>query len=504
MTINMEPTFEILNSSKDFVGQITPDGKVKYVNPALLSFSGLASAENASVDIWHSPEQMEKFKSEILPFLKTRESYSCEFGLYSKKSGTLPCMFTGITHRDENGDISAFTGMFRDNSEQKLREEQLRLALQEKNDANVFLESIRTNVAHALITTTIEGTITSFNAVAERMLGYAEEELVGKESPAIIHDLEEVIRRTEEFGKELNIKFEPGFKTFTCHTDLGLENEFEWNYVHKNGTKFPVLLTVTALFDGSGSAVGYVGVAKDLSELRATEKQLRRSNDELAQFAYRTSHDLKAPLATIKGLTAFMAEDLETGDLEEVKINIEKVHSKAKKLESLVVDILDLAKSDLQNESYHNVDLAALLLSVFEDHAELLDETGVVFEAEASNDIFFMTQPVRLHQVLANLVVNSIKYRDPTKLKPFVKVTCKMDDGLKISVRDNGIGIPVDCQHRLFDMFARFHPDLEQGSGLGMSIVKKNVEALMGKISFESSPAGTTVVLNLPSIKETQ
>ncbi|MCP4914185.1 MAG: PAS domain-containing protein [Oligoflexia bacterium] len=150
-------------------------------------------------------------------------------------------------------------------------------------EANNFLKSIQDNASHAIISTTKKGIITSFNKQAEKMLGYKADELINKSSPAIFHDLDEVVARTEKFNEKLGLKMEPGFKTFVCHCDKGLKNEFEWIYVHKDGTKFPVLLSITQIIDEAGVVTGYLGIARDISEKIKLQEEVVRKNDQLEQ-----------------------------------------------------------------------------------------------------------------------------------------------------------------------------------------------------------------------------
>jgi PAS domain S-box-containing protein len=148
-----------------------------------------------------------------------------------------------------------------------------------------LLNSIYYHAAHALITTDVTGKITSFNPKAEEMLGYKADELVGKETPAIFHDLDEVIARSKEFSEKLGQNIAPGFETFICHSLLNLKNEFEWIYVHKNGQCFPVLLAITAIKDDGGNIVAFLGIAQDITERKNLEREFDKKNKdfELAQ-----------------------------------------------------------------------------------------------------------------------------------------------------------------------------------------------------------------------------
>ena len=189
----------------------------------------------------------------------------------------------------------------------------------ELNSSFNFLKSIQENAAYGIISTTTDGIITSFNKSAEEMLGYCREELIQKESPAIFHDSEEVVKRTQEFSKKLNQDFEPGFKTFVIHCDLGLKNEFEWTYVRKDGSKFLVLLGITPIKDSKGVTEGYLGIARDLSDQARLEREVLKKNEqlELAQSISKLgswSFDIKSEaISWSKGMYRIFPEDIENG-----------------------------------------------------------------------------------------------------------------------------------------------------------------------------------------------
>lgn len=137
--------------------------------------------------------------------------------------------------------------------------------------------AILDNAAHAIIATLPDGVITVFNRAAERMLGYRASELVGHFTPACFHDPEETAARAEIFSRELGLPLEPGFEVFVARTRLGLPNEFEWTYVRKDGSRFPVLLSITAMYGKDGTIEGFLGVALDITERRAAEAAVRES-----------------------------------------------------------------------------------------------------------------------------------------------------------------------------------------------------------------------------------
>lgn len=363
---------------------------------------------------------------------------------------------------------------------------------------------MKKNAGLGLVSTDTEGIILSFNQAAEKMLGYTAKELVGKQSPAIFHDIDQVVQRSSEFSKALKQDITPGFHTFICHSDLGFENKFQWTYIHKNGTKFPVKLSIATLYNDSGTKTGYLGIAEDVSDsitkeqvLILSNKRLNEANEELTQFAYRTSHDLKAPLISSKCLMRFILEDIESNQLQEASKSTQKALDQMQKLETLINDILNLVKADFNLESRVTVDIKNMMEDIKVNLSYLASDNMCDVINDIS-DIKPYTQKMRIRQILENLISNSIKYVDNTKKSSFVRISDQVSNGDYILiVEDNGVGIPEKSQNKVFDAFKRFHPKLSFGSGIGMSIVKKHVAAINWKISFTSSGKGTKFIVKI-------
>ncbi|MBY0467253.1 MAG: PAS domain S-box protein [Burkholderiales bacterium] len=137
--------------------------------------------------------------------------------------------------------------------------------------------AILDNSGYGIIATDTAGVITVFNKTAQRMLGYAETDMVGKQSPACFHLKEEVAERAAAFSEELGIPLTPGFEVFVAKTLRGIPNEHEWTYVRRDGTHFPVLLSVTAMRDTDGQPVGFLGMAVDITARKQSEHLLAES-----------------------------------------------------------------------------------------------------------------------------------------------------------------------------------------------------------------------------------
>jgi len=139
---------------------------------------------------------------------------------------------------------------------------------------SAWQRAVLDSAGYSIISTDIDGVIATFNSKAQKMLGYAADEMIGKATPAIIHDPEEVQRRAEELTKELGEVVEPGFEVFAKKARTGIVDEREWNYVHKDGSKVPVFLSVTAMHSTSGEVIGFLGIGSDLTEHKAMQENL--------------------------------------------------------------------------------------------------------------------------------------------------------------------------------------------------------------------------------------
>ncbi|MCU0791872.1 MAG: PAS domain S-box protein [Opitutaceae bacterium] len=159
------------------------------------------------------------------------------------------------------------------------RTAELKAAKEELENATRLQRAVLEGAAHGIISTTPEGVITSFNRAAELMLGYTREEMVGKQTPAVFHDAADVAERAAELSAAEGTRIEPGFEVFVHRARQGLVDERRWIYVRKDGSRFPVWLSVTTLFDETGATKGFLGIAQDLSERERVEAALRDAEE---------------------------------------------------------------------------------------------------------------------------------------------------------------------------------------------------------------------------------
>ncbi|MDX9823062.1 MAG: PAS domain S-box protein, partial [Syntrophales bacterium] len=162
-----------------------------------------------------------------------------------------------------------FVGVIRDVTQVRRTEQRLR-------DLTAMQRAILNNAGYAIISTDPEGTIVSFNAAAERLLGWKAEEMIGRKSSEVLHDAGEIRRRADQISQKLKRDVAPGFDVLAAGVRRGEEDEQEWTYIHKDGRRIPVVLSVTAMRDEQGAVTGFVEIARDITLRKRAEEDRRK------------------------------------------------------------------------------------------------------------------------------------------------------------------------------------------------------------------------------------
>ncbi len=232
--------------------------------------------------------------------------------------------------------------------------------------------------------------------------------------------------------------------------------------------------------------------------LEQRTQELERSNNDLVQFAYVASHDLRAPVRAIKSFSQILEKDYREKLDEEANECLDFIVTGASRLETLINDLLAYSRVDTQGKAFVPVDTSEVLdqvvgdlrLDIEESQAEITRDALPVVVADAS----------QMTQLFQNLISNAIKFQgqDPPKVHVAVR---KEDDGWVFSVKDNGIGIEAEHTERIFAMFQRLHTQDEYpGNGMGSAICKKIVERHGGNIWVQSKVGmGSTFYFSIPS-----
>jgi len=239
---------------------------------------------------------------------------------------------------------------------------------------------------------------------------------------------------------------------------------------------------------------------KQLEEdLRRQSEQLKAGNERLEAFTHVVSHDLKEPLRTLEMFSGYVLEDYGNKLDDEGKDYLHSIGRAAKRMKGLIDDLLDLASIGRRNEPKKQVDVKTLVDNVVHDLGASLEGVELVLPERAFPHV--MANHTRIEQLLSNLISNAVKYNDREKKQVRLGWTVEGNDYV-FSVADNGIGIEqAYLGSRIFELFERLNPhqDNYQGTGAGLAICKRIVEAYGGRIWAESEPGqGSTFYFTLP------
>jgi PAS domain S-box-containing protein len=250
-------------------------------------------------------------------------------------------------------------------------------------------------------------------------------------------------------------------------------------------------VSAAAVLEDDGSIREWFGVHTDVTDKKLVEvererliAELKRSNEDLDQFAYVTSHDLKAPLRGIANLSQWVEEDLADKISDEGRDQMRLLRGRVNRLEALINGILTYSRAGRIRETLELVDVGQLVREVVELVAPT---TGIELTIPTALPTI-VAERVPLQQVLMNLVSNAIKHAK--KDAPRVTITCsKARDGYSFMVKDNGPGIAPAFHQRIWIIFQTLEPrDKVEATGIGLSIVKKIVESRGGRVWINSVP----------------
>ena len=363
--------------------------------------------------------------------------------------------------------------------------------------AGALQYAILTSPNFSIIATDEKGIIQLFNVGAERMLGYTAAEVVNKINPSDIHDPLEVAARARALSLEFATPIAPGFEALAYKASRGIEDSYDLTYIRKDGTRFPAIVSITALRDDYGDIIGYLLIGTDNSVRKQVELALHdamavaeKASLAKSDFLSGMSHELRTPLSAILGFAQLMESGSPPPTVSQ-KRSIDQILHAGWYLLELINEILDLAliESGRMSWSLEPVSLAEVMLecrSLIEPQAQ---KRGIrVTFPDAGSPGFIKADRTRMKQVLVNLLSNAIKYN---KVGGAVVVECTASgpQRLRVSVKDTGEGLGPEKVGQLFQPFNRLGQEAgtEEGTGIGLVVTKRLVELMGGAIGVTST-----------------
>ena len=362
-----------------------------------------------------------------------------------------------------------FTAILRDATERKRVEENLR-----------FTQFSMESAGDAIFWMNPDGRIFFVNDSACRYLGFSRDEL----TRMTVRDINPTYTREswEEFWKTLKVR-----KTM----------RFETTHQDKDGILHPVEITANYLmYEGREYDFAFV---RDVSERKAAEEKIERSNQELQQFAYVASHDLQEPLRMVTSYLELLKRRF--GDqLDGMAVEfLDYAVDGSRRMQTLIRDLLEYSRIETKGAGFEEIDLEKILALTLDNLAATIAESGATITHDTLPTL--RADGGQMTRLFQNVLGNAIKYRKPD-VAPSIRLTVEKDGGTwVIGIADNGIGIEdkhFDC---IFGVFQRLHGrDEYEGTGIGLAICKKIVERHEGWIDVQSEAGvGTTFFIHLPA-----
>jgi PAS domain S-box-containing protein len=361
----------------------------------------------------------------------------------------------------------------------------------------------------SIIATDLQGEVLLFNRGAETLLGYTSDEAVGCRTLLDFLPAEEVSARSAELAAELGYPVPPT-ELFAEYVRHGLIMAREWSFVRKDGTRFPVSLSVTPLKGGDGALAGYLAAAMDITERKWAEEEAQRAklaaeaaNQAKSSFLANMSHELRTPLNAIIGYSEMLQEEMEDLGQDELIPDLGKIHSAGRHLLTLINDVLDISKieagkMDLFIEAF---DIGSMVSDVVSTIQPLVGKNGNALAVDCAAGIGSMEADLtKVRQTLFNLLSNASKFtHDGT-----ITLTSRRDGPwIVFAVADTGIGMTAEELDKLFQAFQQADASTTRkfgGTGLGLAISRTFCRMMGGDITVDSQPGhGTTFTVRLPA-----
>jgi PAS domain S-box-containing protein len=356
-------------------------------------------------------------------------------------------------------------------------------ALTNLQAADLYRMQVREMRNYAMFMLDPRGIISSWNAGVEHLLGYSEKEWIGQHAAIIFTPEENAVEVCES---EMQLANETGSAT-----------DIRWHR-HKNGTKFFANGFMNALHDEQGQLIGYAKIMSDETARKQLQDSLTESNSALEQFAYVASHDLQEPLRTIRAYAQLLTAKYQGKFDAEADKFLAFIAGAAARMSAMVHDLLAYARLTTENERPSSIALDEDLEAAITHLDQAVQDSGATITHDPMPTLpVDRGQMVRLFQ---NLIGNAVKYRKPDQpSKVHVSAEQKGTEWV-ISIHDNGIGFDSKYAATIFLPFKRLHSTEQYpGTGVGLAICRRIVQAQGGRIWAESSPGeGTTFSFTLP------
>lgn len=467
----------LLEASLDPLVTINADGKITDINEASIEATGVAREKLIGTDFsdyFTDPQEARKGYQEA--FLKGSVT---DYPLTIRHSnGRLTdVLYNASVYRDQKADVLGVFAAARDITARKKAEEAL-------VKAGALQSAIFNSANFSSIATDAKGVIQIFNVGAERMLGYSADEVMDQNTPADISDPQELLARAQVLSDEFNTPIMPGFEALVFKASRGIEDIYELTYIRKDGTRFPAVVSVTALRDAKDCIIGYLLIGTDNSARRQVEEARTRmiqieKLSSLGTMVGGVAHEINNPLMGVMNYVEYARD--KAVDAKSVEV-LDNALQEIERIRVIVKHMLVFVRADSTHQPSCSLDdavkrTAALLNGEFRKNALRLhlDLPTSLPQIKCSAS--------SLQQVLVNLLLNGRDALIALK-EPIISISARQESGkIVLLVSDNGPGIDAQVSKKIFDPFFTTKP-IGKGTGLGLSVSRQLLEEVGGSLDY--------------------
>ena len=494
--------------SRDMLCTLGFDGYYKDLNPAWEKTLGYTTAEILArpfIEFVHPDDReitlgVAESIAAGTPLIAFENRYRCKDGSYRFFIWSATAVV----------ETQLIYGAARDITESKQAEEALL-------KAGALQRAIFNSPNFSSIATDAKGVIQIFNVGAERMLGYTAAEVVNKITPANISDPQEMIAHAKALSVELGTRIGPGFEALVFKASRGIEDIYELTYIRKDGSRFPAVVSVTALRDADNEIIGYLLIGTDNTARKHAEEERKKLEEALElirqdqmrfkdEFLSHVSHELRSPLTAIKQFTTILLGGL-AGELNKEQREYQQIVLKnIRQLQSMIDDLLEVTRLETGKLTVE-LERVSVMIAVTDTFNTLKGSArakGVTLSYDLPPNLPSVhADPTRLRQILIILLDNAIKFT-PEGGSVTVKALVQQQDTrlLLLEVSDTGCGINSEITENIFERLYQVSERTEgsrKGLGLGLYICKELVMRHGGTIWAKRRPQnGSTFSFTLP------
>ncbi|BCK87020.1 sensor histidine kinase RcsC [Sideroxyarcus emersonii] len=494
----------IVESSSDAIIGKTLDGIITSWNKSAEAIYGYSAAEivGKPITILAHPAH----HAEIDEFLKKIRNGAAvvnyETERIRKDGSQIQIALTLSPIKDASGNIIGVSTIARDITEKKRLEDEVR-------QASIYNRSLIEASLDPLVTISPEGKITDVNEGSIKATGVRREELIGTDFSNYFTEPE---------------KARAGYLQVLSR---GYVTDYPLTIRHRDGKLTDVLYNASVYKNGEGKVLGVFAAARDVTEQKAAQEELRRYKDHLEEvvqmrtadlvlarnaaeaanraksvFLANMSHELRTPLNAILGFSNLMRKDALLR--HEQREDLDIINRSGEHLLTLINDVLEMAKIEAGRVELENspIDLGSLVRDVTDMMHVRAQEKGLRLLVDQSSEFprYIKGDAARLRQVMINLIGNAVKFTEQGGITLRLGVITNTTQHLLIEVEDTGVGIKPEDQKKLFEPFMQLGESaMQKGTGLGLTITRQYVQLMGGTISFESTPGkGSVFQVELP------